>query len=64
MDNVLSVKPDLLASANPGCTLQIQKLLRQRGMALPAAHPIEILDASITGRFPPGLFAGSGGRSG
>jgi glycolate oxidase iron-sulfur subunit len=48
--NVLSVKPDLLASANPGCTLQIQKLLRQRGQALPAAHPIEILDASISGR--------------
>jgi len=50
VNNVLSVKPDLLASANPGCTLQIQKLLRQRGQALPAAHPIEILDASISGR--------------
>ena len=49
VDNVLSVKSDLLASANPGCTLQIQKLLRQRGLALPAAHPIEILDASIGG---------------
>jgi glycolate oxidase iron-sulfur subunit len=50
VENVLSVKADLLASANPGCTLQIQKLLRQRGLALPAAHPIEILDASISGR--------------
>ena len=49
-DNVLSVKPDLLASANPGCTLQIQKILHQRGRDLPAAHPIEILDASISGR--------------
>jgi glycolate oxidase iron-sulfur subunit len=49
-DNVLSVKPDLLASANPGCTLQIQKILRQRGVTLRAAHPIEILDAAITGR--------------
>jgi glycolate oxidase iron-sulfur subunit len=64
VNNVLSVSPDFLASANPGCTLQIQKLLRQRGKALAAAHPIEILDASITGRFPPGLSAGSGGRSG
>jgi glycolate oxidase iron-sulfur subunit len=51
--NVLSVSPDLLASANPGCTLQIQKLLRQRGKVLPAAHPIEILDASISGRALP-----------
>ena len=48
--NVLSAAPDLLASANPGCTLQIQKILRQRGRTLPAAHPIEILDASIRGR--------------
>jgi glycolate oxidase iron-sulfur subunit len=50
VDNVLSVKPDFLASANPGCTLQIQKLLRQRGLTLPAAHPIQILDASLSAR--------------
>jgi glycolate oxidase iron-sulfur subunit len=50
VDNVLSTKPDLLASANPGCTLQIQKILRERGQRLPAAHPIEILDWSISGR--------------
>jgi glycolate oxidase iron-sulfur subunit len=50
VDNVLSVRPDFLASANPGCTLQIQKLLRKRGQTLSAAHPIEILDASIAGR--------------
>ena len=50
VDNVLKTKADFLASANPGCTLQIGKLLRQRGIELPAAHPIEILDASIAGR--------------
>ncbi len=48
-ENVLSVKPDLLASANPGCTLQIRRLLGERGVALPMAHPVEILDASIAG---------------
>jgi glycolate oxidase iron-sulfur subunit len=47
--NVLSTSADLLASANPGCTLQIQKILRERGQKLRAAHPIEILDASISG---------------
>ena len=47
--NVLAMEPDLLASANPGCTLQIQKILRERGRKLRAAHPIEILDASIRG---------------
>ncbi len=48
--NVLSTRPDLLASANPGCTIQIQSLLRGRNVELRAAHPIEILDASIAGR--------------
>jgi glycolate oxidase iron-sulfur subunit len=47
--NVLSTHAVLLASANPGCTLQIQKLLRESGRTLRAAHPIEILDASIRG---------------
>ncbi|MGZ7031684.1 MAG: (Fe-S)-binding protein [Thermoanaerobaculia bacterium] len=47
--NVLSTKAELLASANPGCTLQIQKILRESGLKLRSAHPIEILDASIRG---------------
>ena len=47
VDNVLSVDPELLISANPGCTLQITKLLRERGKSLPAAHVVEVLDASI-----------------
>lgn len=50
VDNVLSVRPDVLASANPGCTLQVQSLVRRRKSELRAAHPIEILDASIAGR--------------
>ena len=58
VDNVLSVRPDFLASANPGCTLQIQKILHQRGHSLATAHPIEILDASIAGRRLPAGPAG------
>jgi len=46
---VLRTRPELLASANPGCTLHIQRLLRAKGIELRAAHPIEILDASIRG---------------
>jgi glycolate oxidase iron-sulfur subunit len=49
VENVLASMPDLLASANPGCTLQIQSILRERGATLRAAHPIEILDASLRG---------------
>jgi glycolate oxidase iron-sulfur subunit len=51
-DNVLATRADLLASANPGCTLHIQRMLRERGVTLRAAHPIEILDWSISGRTP------------
>ena len=46
-DNVASVAPDLLASANPGCTIQIQSVMRERGATLAAAHPIELLDIAI-----------------
>jgi len=50
VDNVLRVRPDIVASANPGCTLQMQAVARARGERLAAAHPIEILDASIGNR--------------
>jgi len=49
VENVLSTKAGLVASANPGCTLHMQRLLRERGLSIRAAHPIEILDASIRG---------------
>ena len=55
VENLLSVKPELMASANPGCTLQIQALLRERGLRLRVAHPIEILDASLRGEAPGGI---------
>jgi glycolate oxidase iron-sulfur subunit len=48
VDNILSVAPQLLASANPGCTLQIRSILARRGIDLPAAHPIEILDVAVS----------------
>jgi glycolate oxidase iron-sulfur subunit len=53
VDNVLSVAPELLIAANPGCTLQIQMLLRERGKELKCAHPVEVLDASIRGGAAP-----------
>lgn len=48
-DNIRSVEPELLVSANPGCTLQIQSQLEAAGAKLRSAHPIEVLDASIRG---------------
>jgi glycolate oxidase iron-sulfur subunit len=51
--NVLATDPDLYVSANPGCLLQVSAALRRAGRPLPAAHPVELLDASIRGTEPP-----------
>lgn len=36
--------PDIVATGNPGCMLQIGAGARARGLALSVAHPIELLD--------------------
>jgi glycolate oxidase iron-sulfur subunit len=46
-DAVLSTRAELLASANPGCSLHIRRMLAERDADLPAAHPIELLDRAI-----------------
>jgi len=46
-ENVLATGAPMVAAANPGCALQIQRLLRERGASVQAAHPVEILDESI-----------------
>jgi glycolate oxidase iron-sulfur subunit len=48
-DAVLSTRAAILASANPGCSLQIRRMLEEKGGAVEAAHPIEILDRAIRG---------------
>ncbi len=47
VENVLKTGATMLASANPGCTLQITSLLAKRGIELTAVHPIEILDVAL-----------------
>ena len=49
VDNVLATGAPIVASGNPGCSLQIGALLRERGIELTILHPIEILDAAISG---------------
>jgi glycolate oxidase iron-sulfur subunit len=48
-DNLLATGAEAIAAGNPGCTLQIAGQLRKRGRAMPIYHPIQLLDASITG---------------
>ena len=50
--NVLATGADLLVTANPGCLMQVASALERAGTALPMAHTVEVLDASIRGRSP------------
>jgi glycolate dehydrogenase iron-sulfur subunit len=42
--------PDVVATSNPGCILQIRSAARERGYTFPVVHIVELLDASIRGQ--------------
>jgi glycolate oxidase iron-sulfur subunit len=42
--------PDVVATSNPGCILQIRSAARDRGYSFPVVHIVELLDASIRGQ--------------
>jgi glycolate oxidase iron-sulfur subunit len=48
--HVMAVGPDVIATGNPGCTMQIGASCARRGFARPVMHPVEIVAASIEGR--------------
>lgn len=50
--HIAALSPDMIATGNPGCTLQIAAAARALGHDWPIVHPIELLDASIRGVDP------------
>jgi glycolate oxidase iron-sulfur subunit len=44
-----STRPDIVATANPGCTLQLRAAASRAAHHWPIRHPIELLDASLRG---------------
>jgi glycolate oxidase iron-sulfur subunit len=48
--HVDAAQPDVVATANPGCTLQLAAAGRRLGRTLTIRHPIELLEASIRDR--------------
>jgi glycolate oxidase iron-sulfur subunit len=52
VDNALSVNPEIIVSANPGCMLQLQGILRSRGVEVEVLHIIELLDRAYRNRKP------------
>ncbi len=49
VENLLNTGATLIASSNPGCSLQIQKHLEEAEQTIPLLHPIRLLDYSIRG---------------
>jgi len=47
--NVLATAPDIVASGNPGCLLQLRSGIRLAGSQVPVVHTVQLVDASIRG---------------
>jgi glycolate oxidase iron-sulfur subunit len=50
--DILSVRPDVVITSNPGCLLQIARALERAGSDVPVVHFVELIDASIRGLEP------------
>ena len=50
--HIAALSPDMIATGNPGCTLQIAAAGRRLGHDWAIVHPVELLDASIQGEDP------------
>jgi len=48
-ENLVNTGATVIASSNPGCSLQIQTHLKRQGRSLPILHPMRLLDYSIRG---------------
>ena len=46
IEGLVSSLPDVVATGNPGCLMQIGSGLLAAGTEIPARHPVELLDAS------------------
>jgi glycolate oxidase iron-sulfur subunit len=47
-------RPELIATGNPGCIMQIGAGLQAADLSIPVVHPVELLDLSYAGA---GLYA-------
>src|SRR5882724_158234 len=46
---IAPLQPDVVATGNPGCLLQLQSALAKANHRIPVVHTIQVLDASIRG---------------
>jgi hypothetical protein len=52
LDRLAETRAQVVVSGNPGCLLQIEKGLRERGMKMRVVHTVEVLDWSYRGVAP------------
>ena len=50
--NIIAVEPNVVATANPGCALQVGAALSETGHAPPVKHIVELLDESYAAYNP------------
>jgi glycolate oxidase iron-sulfur subunit len=50
--HIAAVHPDMVATGNPGCMIQIAASAARLGHDFPVVHPIELVAASIKGSIP------------
>ena len=53
--HIATAQPDVVATGNVGCMLQIAAALERQGHKTPVLHTVQLIDASIRGDMPPGI---------
>jgi glycolate oxidase iron-sulfur subunit len=48
METLALVDPEIIATGNPGCIMQLRSGVKRRGMRAQVVHPIELLDRAYT----------------
>jgi glycolate oxidase iron-sulfur subunit len=50
IERIKETGAQVVVSGNPGCSLQIEKGLKERGINIPVVHPVELIDWSTRGK--------------
>jgi glycolate oxidase iron-sulfur subunit len=51
-DHITALAPNVVASGNPGCLIQLSTALRRKGSRIRVLHTVELIDASLRGTRP------------
>ena len=63
VEHILEVEPDIVATANPGCALQIAAGLRAAGRTIAVKHVVELLDEAYANYKPTSLASSASAAS-